>query len=85
MPFQTTKNSNKMTELQLYKWVHENGIECHYNHNFTELWACPDSNDMEKFFKIAPATMFDDGGIDCKLCDGYVAIDLIPIAVSCDI
>lgn len=74
-----------MTELQLYKWIHDNKIECHYNHDFTELWACPDSKDMEEFFEIAPYTMFNDGGIDCKICQGYFAVDLMAIAENNDI
>jgi len=67
-----------MTELQLYKWIQN--VECHYNADFTELWACPDSDDLNQFFEINSPGIFDDGGIDCKMCHKYIAIDLIPIA-----
>lgn len=74
-----------MTELQLYKWINDNSVEVHYNNDFTELWACPTPYDLIEFFKIAQNHLFDDGGIDCKLCNGYLAIDLVPIAEICDI
>jgi hypothetical protein len=69
-----------MTELQLYKWVHVNSVECHYNHDFTELWACPTMEEVKEFFKITKASFYDDGGISCHLMNGYLALDLIPIA-----
>jgi hypothetical protein len=67
-----------MTLEELKKWI--DGVECHYNHDFTELWVCPATYDLLEFFKINSPGIFDDGGIDCKICYKYVAFDLVPIA-----
>ena len=67
-----------MTELNIYKWIQS--VECHYNHDYSELWACPNTRDLDELFKIVSPNLFDDGGLDIKLLHGYVAIDLIPIS-----
>lgn len=67
-----------MTELQLSKFI--DGVECHYNGDFTELWAMMDLGDLHKFFFISTTGLFDDEGIACVMKDGYIAVDLIPVA-----
>ena len=67
-----------MTELQLYKWVQE--IEAHYNHDFTELWACINGLELQEFWKITSPTLFDDEGLECVMKDGYICIDLVVVA-----
>lgn len=67
-----------MTEEQLKQWLKV--VECHYNHDKTELWACMDEDDIHEFWKINSQGIFDDEGIDCVMKDGYICIDLVPIA-----
>ena len=69
-----------MTELQLYKWIKDNNIQFHYFGDFSELWVFPSLIQLEEFFKIATCSLFNDGGIECRLKQNYIAFDLIPIA-----
>lgn len=63
-----------MTELQLYKFVHENNVEYHWNFNDSEegeVYMMPYIFQVEEFNKLLCKSVFDDYGIDCKMMDGY--------------
>lgn len=54
-----------MTELQLYKFLNENSIEHHWERENKELIG---------------EHVLSDGGIMVNLRNGYIALDLVPIA-----
>lgn len=67
-----------MTANELRKYIQENTFEWGWYKN-------PDTKDehvllllyifqLERFTKLLSPSLFDDGGIDIKLLDGYVAI-----------
>lgn len=84
-----------MTELELYKYIHDNNIEVHIYKNGAEkpdLSELTDDNSWEwkvymmpyiwqlqDFVDICSASLFDDEGIECVLKQGYICIDLFPI------
>ena len=67
-----------MTKERFSKFIQ--GVECRYNPSFTELFAMMDLGDLYNFFQLVTSDLFDDGGLDCVMMDGYLAVNLIPIA-----
>lgn len=70
-----------MTELELYKYINENDIEWHrYKDNkIEEIWILPKFYQLPEFHKLCSPCLFDDGGIECRMKDGYLGIDIIPV------
>ena len=64
-----------MTELSLYKFIEANNIEWHKLDNdgiediaiFISFWQ------MEAFNQILSPCLFNNGGIECTLMNGYFA------------
>ena len=66
-----------MKAIELYKYIHENGIEFRYEtHNDTgirDVLIFPSIYQIEGFYKLLSRCSFDDGGIECQMMDGYFA------------
>lgn len=65
-----------MTELDLYKFITENNVEWHRDENnrVQDVVILPYIFHLEEFCKIAKGFNIDDGGMEIRLMDGYVAI-----------
>ena len=67
-----------MTELDFYKWVKEFEPEYRWDKNPESklddvlIWISISS--LEWFYKLLPAILFDEGGIEARLVDNSVAI-----------
>jgi hypothetical protein len=72
-----------MTELQLYRFIHDNDIET--NWVLKELLAFIPLYHLDDFHKLLPKGIFDDSGIKMWLKDGYAALDLVYICEYCGI
>lgn len=64
-----------MTAIELYKFINTNGIEWHYRDNdgTEDVLIFPYITQIEEFNKLLGSYMFDDGGIECTMMDGYFA------------
>jgi hypothetical protein len=64
-----------MTELELYKFIKDNNIEWHKQDNNGEqdVIIFPNTTEVKDFQKLLSYEMFDDGGIECRMMDGYFA------------
>ena len=78
-----------MTELQLYKWVHDNHIEYHCHSRWAVddnsiideiVYIYPNYYELEELSKMLSPSIFDDGGIELHWNGRYFCLDLIPIA-----
>lgn len=67
-----------MTELELYKFIHDNNIEYRWQPNELgkdEVMIFPYTFQLNDFYLlIKKSCTFDDGGVPMNLRDGYVAI-----------
>lgn len=67
-----------MTELQLYKFVHDNNVEHHaYKNqhlNEPDVIIMPSVELLSEFTKLLSNCIFDDDGIALILKQGYVCI-----------
>ena len=65
-----------MTELELHKYINENNIEWHKqdNEGSEDVIIFPTYVELHGFNKMLSPCSFDDGGIQCIIKDGYVAI-----------
>lgn len=65
-----------MTELDLYKWLQEHEPEWRWADNNKEedviVWISTYA--LESFMKLLPSSIFDEGGIEVRLVDRYVAV-----------
>lgn len=67
-----------MTELDLYKFITERGIERRWEGN--ELLAWISRWELEDFTEMIKGSLMDDGGRPCRLqTNVMVCIDLVPI------
>lgn len=64
-----------MTELELYKFINDNNIEWHKRENdgTPDVVIFPHIFQIEDFQKLLSKSSFDDGGIECRMMDGYFA------------
>jgi hypothetical protein len=65
-----------MTELDLFKWI-QSGVEYHWH--FEECLVMPNTSELEEFFNIASASLFDDDGIIAHIKHGYIVFDLVHV------
>ncbi len=75
-----------MTELELYKFVTDNKIEYHWNHNNTECYLLINNhliNDLHKL--LNDSNMLDDDGIKCVMRNGYFGFEMVEICEYFDI
>jgi hypothetical protein len=66
-----------MTELQLYKFIQDNGVEMHWHGD--ELMCFLDAWMINDFCYMASHDLFDDEGIECRLKNSYIAFDLCDV------
>ena len=76
-----------MSDIELYKYIAENGIEWHWGSNKGEedVIIFPNFYQLDSFCKLVGSFTFDDDGIDCVLQDGYLAIWMNSICEDNDI
>ncbi len=68
-----------MTTLDLYKFIKNYDIEYHwfYESNGVKNVIMFINYDHIKYFNsLLDSSFFDDGGMDCKLFDGYIGIEM---------
>ena len=65
-----------MTELELYKFINDNDIEWHRQDNDgnSDVIIFPYTFHLEDFCKIVDGCNEDEGGLEIRLLNGYVAI-----------
>jgi hypothetical protein len=65
-----------MTELELYKYIHDNSIEWRreVNEGSPDILIFPYVFQLEDFCKLIKAYNADDGGLVIRLLNGYCAI-----------
>lgn len=73
-----------MTALDLYKFVSKNKIEYHYQHD-CDVYLFINNNLIPEWYKLLPATIFDEDGIRCIMKDGYFAFEMKGICDYFDI
>jgi hypothetical protein len=63
-----------MTELELYKYINDNNIEWHRQDNdgTPDIIMFPLTFQIDEFVKLVKGYT-SDGGIECRLKDGYFA------------
>lgn len=78
--------NNSIIALKIYKFFDANNIEWHRfeNTNNTEIqifcfipFHC--LGDFLELIKSMARNILQDGGIDCKFQDGFIALDILPI------
>lgn len=85
-----------MTELDLYKWIHDNSIEYHvYRHGIEKLdlremnednyhewkiYVYPFFFQLESLMEIVKPSFFDDERFECVMKHGYICFDIMDIA-----
>jgi hypothetical protein len=77
-----------MKALEIYKYIKNNNIEWHWINEHKEIndvVIFPYYFQLDDFNKLLSNTDFDDGGIECNLMNGYVAIKLRDLFESHDI
>ena len=74
-----------MTELELYKYVNDNGIEWHRRDNdgTPDVVIFPLIFQVDEFYKLIRSMI--DEGIECRLMDGYFAFWMKDICEYYDI
>ena len=78
-----------MTAIQLYRFVNENKIEWKWDYEFSRL--CEDVLifvniwQLEMFQAMLPPTVYDDGGIECYMKEGYFCFWMKDICEHCGI
>lgn len=78
-----------MTELEFYKWVRQWEPEWRWDINSATkkddviIWVSVYA--LESFLKLLPSTLFDEGGIECRLQDSSIAIWASDICYHCGI
>ena len=75
-----------MTELELYKFINDNSIEWHRKNNegTPDIIIFPYSFHIEDFSKLL-GTYTDDGGVECRMMNGYFAFWMKDICEYFDI
>lgn len=65
-----------MTELELYKFIHDNNIEWHKyeNDERRDVLILPKFRELIDLCSLLSPSIFDDEGIECRIKQGYVAI-----------
>ena len=65
-----------MSELDLYKFITNNDIEWHRRENegTEDIIIFPNTFQLDDLIKILSPGLFDDGGVECHLMNGYVCI-----------
>ena len=75
-------------ELELYKLITENNLECGWSSE-TEFFVFPYLFELNNLIKgitgIFGTFMFDDGGVEARILDGYICIDLAAMLSGADI
>ncbi len=66
-----------MTELELYKYISENGTMTSYDGDKAIVWIY--HFELLDFVKLLGRSVLRDGGIEVRLQDDYVAIDMTEI------
>ena len=66
---------NKMTAIQLYKFVTESKKEYHKQPD-GDVFLFVDVSDIEAFNKMIDASITDDGGIECIMKKGYFVFEM---------
>ena len=69
-----------MTELQLYRYINENGVETNYNEGDPPTWyAWISHSDISEFCELLGHKYLADAEIDVRLLMNHICIDLYPI------
>lgn len=65
-----------MDSLELYKFINDNNIEWHRldNQGSEDILIFPNYGEVFKLNEILSPCLFDDGGVECVMKDGYLAI-----------
>lgn len=63
-----------MTELELYKFVEENGIEFHWNGD--DVYMFVDCRDTKDFTELLGSGILDESGIECRMKEGYFCFEM---------
>ena len=76
-----------MTELELYKFIKNHNIEWHRedNNGTEDVIIFPLFCHINTLNTLLSPGLFDDGGIECRIMDGYIAIWMKDICEYYDI
>lgn len=64
-----------MTELQLYKFIQK--CETRYDGEETIIWVS--HHDIPEFIDLIDYNLISDGGIEVRLQEHVIALDMVPI------
>ena len=78
---------DRMKALDLYKFIHDNNIEYHWdnNNNERDVIIFPYTFQIERLNKLLPSHLFEEEGVPCFMKDDYFAIWMFEICEACDI
>lgn len=76
-----------MNELDLYKFITDHDVEWHTfdDGDGEDVIMLPNFYQVDVFTRLLSSTHFDDGGIECRLMQGYVGIHMRQICEYYDI
>lgn len=66
-----------MIEKELKYFIEKNNVEWHRHGN--EILIMPDFYDLTELKELLSNCIYDDGGINCYLKEGYICFDIEPI------
>lgn len=72
-----------MSELELYKFIEESGSMTRYDGEVALMWVY--HFNIDDFCKLIGDYWLDEGGLDVKLQENYMAVDMTDICESNDI
>jgi len=77
IPCYALLNLDKMTELELYKFIEESGSMTRYDGEVALIWVY--HFQVEEFAKLIGEYWLDEGGVEIRLQEDYVAVDMTEI------
>lgn len=65
-----------MNTKKLYHFLMENKCHLYQKKDEVKAWVCVNFWQLQEFADILDSCSFDDGGIDVKMFEDYLAIDI---------
>ena len=82
-PCYAFSNSINMTELDLYKFIEESGSLTEFNGETATIWVY--HFNVDDFVKLIGTEYLEEGGIEVRLQEDYIAVDITEMCKDNDI
>jgi len=74
-----------MKATDLLRFINNNDVEYHWLKDDKDVILCVMNYQIQAFYSLLDATIFDDEGIKCIMRDGYFVFDMMQICDYYDI